>query len=287
MKTQFDNLGDNEIDPNTEYYVCSFYKSKRFTILMKHAIIGDCESIEKYLDTLKSIESSQLIKQVINEKNEHGFTPLMLACRNVNTCSNIETIQILLNNGADVNLQDNDGDTALMHSSGQEPKLTSINVSVVKLLLQHKTNPNLVDISGRTSLLYMSGRPGNFNYEIAKLLLEHGADPNIQENFGATPLQFATNYSWDDTMIETVKLLLKYKADVNLTDKQGNTPFVLAFDELYDVTHEESHIKLRFPPPKKRNNKEILKLLLLAKTDINLITKKEISEMDIIEALRN
>ena len=155
---------------------------------------------------------------------------------------------------------------------------------MVKLLLKYKANPNLVSIPGRTALLHMAGCfDVDFNYQTVKLLLEHGACPNIQDRFGATPLQFATNYCWDDSLIETVKLLLEYNADVNLVDQLGNTPFVLAFDR----PHKESYPRDGFPPPRKRNNNEVLKLLWSAKTDINLITNRGITEMNIIIALHD
>ena len=50
-----------------------------------------------------------------NKSDNSGFTPLMIACTNMNEC----IVSKLLECGADVNAQDEDGITALMIATAQ------------------------------------------------------------------------------------------------------------------------------------------------------------------------
>ena len=94
MDTQFDNLNIDEIDPQVKYYCSSIQMSKGFTLCMKYAILGQYKN-------LKSIVSPSNI----DTKNKVGWTALMLACRNSNKTSNNETVKLLLDNKANVNLR--------------------------------------------------------------------------------------------------------------------------------------------------------------------------------------
>jgi hypothetical protein len=82
----------------------------------------------------------------INLQKNDGWTALMLAARYSNTDSNVETVKLLLDNGADINLQKNDGWTALMLAARYS------NIETVKLLLDNgadtfiKNNTNKITI---------------------------------------------------------------------------------------------------------------------------------------------
>ena len=66
----------------------------------------------RYSNTDSTIETVELLLDRganVNLKNSDGLTALMLACRNSNTDSNIETVKLLLNvNNIDVNIVFND-----------------------------------------------------------------------------------------------------------------------------------------------------------------------------------
>ena len=68
-----------------------------------------------------------------NLKTLHNTCALMFASENPNDLSNI--VELLLNNNANINATDNDGDTPLHFAC------TNNNISVVKILLKY--NPNI------------------------------------------------------------------------------------------------------------------------------------------------
>ncbi|XP_077572157.1 ankyrin repeat domain-containing protein 34B-like [Stigmatopora nigra] len=97
----------------------------------------------------------------VNESNEHGETPLMVACksRHIDTQSvaKHKMVQYLLENGADPNIQDKSGKTALMHAClGQD------GTEILSLLLTNGADPTLEDHSGSSALVYAinSGKRG-------------------------------------------------------------------------------------------------------------------------------
>lgn len=107
-------------------------------------------------------------------------------------------VKLLLESGADTELQDSIGSTALMIASGKN------NVEIVKLLLKHDVNVNKKDNYFNTALHYAC-RSGN--QHIIHLLLENNAEVNISGSMG-TPLNIVTFYREK----ELVKLLLQYGA---------------------------------------------------------------------------
>jgi ankyrin repeat protein len=179
LKTQFTaNLSPP--NPDTEYYGSKLTKCKGWTLLHKLVFFPDI--LQDYL----SINP----RSDINAKNINGWTPLALACRNSNTDSNVETVQLLLDNGADVNSKNNEGWTPLA-------------------LACRNSNTDS-------------------NVETVKLLLDRGADVNSKTNEGWTPLALACRYSNTDS-VQTVKFLLDNGADVNLKN-YGWSPLMLLLE---------------------------------------------------------
>ena len=89
----------NNYSFDTEYPCSPVTTSKGFTNLM-YLIINQKIILKEDLEKLKS---------EINEKNEKGWTALMIACRNSNTKSSIKTVKLLLDYGAKVDVQNNNG----------------------------------------------------------------------------------------------------------------------------------------------------------------------------------
>uniref|UniRef100_A0A673ZIH7 Ankyrin repeat domain 34Bb n=1 Tax=Salmo trutta TaxID=8032 RepID=A0A673ZIH7_SALTR len=89
----------------------------------------------------------------INESNERGETPLMVACRTRHTDAQSvpkhKMVRYLLESGADPNIQDKAGKTALMHAC-----LEQAEVDVLTLLLGSGADPSLNDHSGSSALVY-------------------------------------------------------------------------------------------------------------------------------------
>uniref|UniRef100_A0A8C4R794 Uncharacterized protein n=1 Tax=Eptatretus burgeri TaxID=7764 RepID=A0A8C4R794_EPTBU len=89
----------------------------------------------------------------INESNDRGETPLMIACLSqhvdLQSVSKLRMVSYLLENKADPKIQDKTGRTALMHAC-----LHSVGTEVVQQLLTHGADPSLEDHSGRSALRY-------------------------------------------------------------------------------------------------------------------------------------
>jgi len=94
----------------------------------------------------KSASPSQLVAmlepdQDLNQKDAYGQTPLMYASSN----NNAEAVQILINMGADANLQTDDGWTALMYAARDNPEN-------IKTLLINGADSELENNDGQTAL---------------------------------------------------------------------------------------------------------------------------------------
>ncbi|NXT41117.1 AN34B protein, partial [Pelecanoides urinatrix] len=89
----------------------------------------------------------------INESNDRGETPLMIACRTKHvdsqSVSKVKMVKYLLENKADANIQDKSGKTALMHAC-----LEKAGPEVVSLLLKSGADPSLQDHSNCSALVY-------------------------------------------------------------------------------------------------------------------------------------
>ena len=128
-----------------------------------------------------------------------GKTPLHIACESAKVPLN--TIRILLDNGADVNLREPlMGDTAVHFVIASIPTVASQATrtfedvapqatrtfedvrDIIELLLKHKADINAVDIHQRTAVFDCVCRNSMmFNAEVFRLLLYHGANINIPE----------------------------------------------------------------------------------------------------------
>ncbi|KAL2087677.1 hypothetical protein ACEWY4_016505 [Coilia grayii] len=89
----------------------------------------------------------------INESNDLGETPLMVACKSKHvdqqSVSKAKMVRYLLESGADANIQDKSGKTALMHAC-----LERAGPEVVTQLLESGADPSLEDHSGSSALVH-------------------------------------------------------------------------------------------------------------------------------------
>jgi ankyrin repeat protein len=123
-------------------------------------------------------------------------------------------MQYLLDHGADPNVQNQYGSTALIWSATDFNK--------VKLLLDHGANPNLASKKGRTALFVAAMSDGSA--PTVRLLISKGADIQAKDFLKTTALKAAA--FGNDT--ETVKLLLDAGLDPNAADLPGLTPLMMA-----------------------------------------------------------
>ncbi|KAM6367712.1 kinase D-interacting substrate of 220 kDa isoform 4-T5 [Alca torda] len=148
----------------------------------------------------------------VDERNENGQTPLMLAAEQ----GNLEIVQELLKKGANCNLEDADNWTALISAAKEG------HAAIVAELLNYNVSLEHRDLGGWTALMWASYKGRT---EVAKLLLEKGANPNITGmQYSVYPIIWAAGRGHSDI----VHLLLQHGAKVNCSDKYGTTPLVWA-----------------------------------------------------------
>jgi uncharacterized protein len=226
--------------------------------------------------------------------NRGGFTPLLFAARE--GCQGC--LRELLKSGADINLGDPDGASALVIA------LLNRNWDSAKLLIEAGADVNLWDIFGQTPLYVavdMNTLPEGrrveipsmdrvLGIEIIQVLLDRGANANAQLKlrpkyrnipydryhdpmlvWGTTPLLRAAKAG--DAPV--VKLLLAHGALVNLANSQGVTPLMAAAGDGY--VHD---------PTRGRNYTEedalgLYDILRAAGADVNVRTTLGIADGDL------
>ena len=178
--------------------------------------------------------------------------------------ANHEILECLIKAGADVNIRDTFGKTALTYAAaagkkdcvnlliaaGAEDKNTALlcaamanRCECVRILVQAGADVNIKGKSWNSALTSVTGCP-----VCVEVLLEAGADVNATNIDGLSLLL----KSIKTKNIRCVKLLLKYGADVNATDIDGLSPLLLFI---------------------KSKNIPCVKLLLKYGVDVNLVHK--------------
>jgi ankyrin repeat protein len=147
--------------------------------------------------TLRKLVS--LDPKAANLKGLGGVTPLMQAV----LYGDASSVRLLLDNGADPNVRDEAGATALMWAADDIEK--------TRLLLDHGADVNASSADGRTPLLIAAGQLGC--NAVVKLLLDHGA--NLAAKSPAvvgysTPLAEAARFG-DEALL---RMLIDRGADV-------------------------------------------------------------------------
>lgn len=232
---------------NTKYKINSYTESKNLNLLQILILSSNEEPVKDFLKN-----NIHLFKDDINHQNDEQWSALMMSCKNPNNCSDNRIVQLLLENGADPNLKDIIGYTALMRAC-----IVSSNIEIIKLLLEYGADPNLKNNDGWTALMMACRFLDKYSsYETVKVLLEYGADPNLKNNNDHTALMISCRYLYMDSDSEVIKLLL------NLDNIDANI-----------ITSDTKFNALMFLCKYNTNQHEIA-LLLKSKTKLNYENKK-------------
>ena len=141
----------------------------------------------------------------VNITDDNGETPLH------RRTYNLDTVQMLIDKGADVNARDKKDRTPLHAASyvGNERS--------VELLIERGADINSVDNKGRTPLHIAVGRDNCT--AAAEVLIQSGSNIAAVDRTGRSPLHLAGE-SGSKSMVQ---LLIEHGSDVNLKDSRGRT----------------------------------------------------------------
>jgi hypothetical protein len=154
-------------------------------------------------------------------------TPLMLAAAE----ARLDTVKNLISKGTNVNIQDENGDTALLLASGR------VGASeIVDQLLKSGADPNAPNREGETALMWAAFAD---DINTVNVLLENGSSASARNRRGESALQWAlsksdlSTYTHDGesagkNTIAIVRALVGASANVNSKDVNGITPLIQA-----------------------------------------------------------
>ena len=206
----------------------------------------------------------------VDTPSVHNYTPLLAA---VSGGNNLEAANHLITNGAEVNIQGDDGFSPLL--------LCALNnyTGIAELLIRNNANPNLVTLEGYNALHCACIKDKE---NIVKILLDLDINVNHQDKDGDTPLIIAARNGSKNI----IELLLKSnQIDLNIQNIQGDSALMLAayFNYLgivkllveggadLDLTSNEGHYALDFSFMK--NNRDVSNYLIEANSKTSLNSK--------------
>jgi ankyrin repeat protein len=145
----------------------------------------------------------------VNARDPHGNM--------LQAADNVEMVDLLIENGADVN--------AMGYESGNAVILASYKAQAEKLerLIAHGADVNQpAGNDGRTALHVAAGwgYKGDNSLAVIRVLLKNGADINARDKNDQTPLHWAVQHANRDA----IELLVQNRAERSTRDSEGKTP---------------------------------------------------------------
>ncbi|GJQ80542.1 hypothetical protein Trydic_g19948 [Trypoxylus dichotomus] len=217
----------NDIGYKSLQNTASVTHSDNFKVLLARRIseniqyLGEetvtCRNLfERRVDIIKLFLENDAGAHLFQSKSDSNV-PMYIAAHNAN--DNI--VKLFLLQGANINLQNANGETALYAAA------CGRRTGIIRLLLEHDADVDTQNIFGY-SLLHVAAYTASD--DTVKLLLEKGASVNVQDAHGETPLQRAVAGRW----VENVKFILENETEANLQNRD-------AFASLHD---DESAVRL-------------------------------------------
>jgi uncharacterized protein len=190
----------------------------------------------------------------VNLSDNSGSTALMNAVKLPDTVSyssddeptfsseaeinKVNLMKVLIEAGADVNIQNIRKRTALMMAIERESQ------KVVNLLIASNADVNSVDRNGRTALMIACM---NGSIDKARILLDKGSQVNLLDDEGSTALMKAVKLSTarnNHNVIGIIELLIQSGANINTKNFDGLTPLMMAASNGNEVIVKHLVIKV-------------------------------------------
>ncbi|MBL6621769.1 MAG: ankyrin repeat domain-containing protein [Rickettsiales bacterium] len=235
----FKDIYDAILSPNTtelEYYFSLREKIKNLNLTKKelekpqsdkiifrqkneHSKNSFLELALEYLDIpcfkalIYSAYDAKEIDKQIEQKKHYLQEELLKATTEQNSEDRIKNIINLIYSGADVNVQNEDGNTALHLAVYKENK------EIIKILIDYGANVNAQNKDGDTALHLAVYKE---NKEIITKLIDSGADPSLENTHNQNPICYAAinNYKPIAAIINNAL----YDRNQREQNKQSNYP---------------------------------------------------------------
>lgn len=227
---------------------------KLATVEQNHALF---DAIESYLE---------MDPEAVNDTNDLGYTPLMLACDYACSCDSSEKnntykyydlIALLLSvDGIDVNIQNYFGQTALMIvCMMKDPSYQRNSAFIVSSFIMHSivTDPN----------------------DDSLVKIRYLIDMNKSDFFGDTTLMLCAHYSCISLLLNIDARCLTEPIDLNKQNSRGQTVFMIYYKKMHLFKHDILHEVMTI----REKNKSVF-------SDINLVLYDNDYEILLNYALR-
>ena len=183
---------------------------------------GDTEQIESLISRVNNVDV----------QNENGETALMLAALGgiagptemaiaemlAPGGGYVGAVELLIAKGADVDVQDKDGETALVKAARRG------HTRIAAELIKAGAKLDFRNDKGETVLILAAG--GGYNWIVAELI-KAGVDVNVTDNRGWTALMWAARGGYN----RVVEVLIGMGADAKIQDESSRTALKLAVHE--------------------------------------------------------
>lgn len=183
-----------------------------------------------------------------------------------------KVIKFLIERGADINIQNNDGYTPLTYASDNDM------IDIVRLLLEKKVDVNVKDLCGFNAFMVACCKG---KIDIIRVFLEHlnkypdSFDIYDVDQRGRTGLALACSFGHEDV----AKMIISYSNTIDYTamfeacyrDSCDIVEFMI--NKGYDINKQDVHNNTLFITACRENSKNIVKLLI--KKGVNLNAQNE------------
>lgn len=156
----------------------------------------------------------------VNIKDFWGSTPLHMAAEAGDVCM----VDILLKAGASVDAKDQKGNTALLLAA--QNGFEAVVIVLINWRASFRGN-----CAHNTPLLLATR---NHHFKVVDALLKGGASPMVSDSLRCSPLHIAAEED-DLPILET---LLTHRADINAIDSLGKTPLLIAVEKGHESVVE-------------------------------------------------
>ncbi|CEI62578.1 hypothetical protein FVEN_g5114 [Fusarium venenatum] len=195
-----------------------WYRNAQGASLLCLAVRSTNEQVVRFFLEEVAINNEEGSFGFVNRKDESGLTPLHYAVRQKGS---VEVMALLLAYGADIHARDFKGNTCLMLAVTKEG---------VEFLLENGADVTTQNEDGfsclheaiRSTTLFMNYR---LLVKIYPVLLKNGANVNARDRHGRTCLHLISSITWTLPPMDAVfRLLDLHKIEPNARDYVGNTP---------------------------------------------------------------